>query len=92
MYTPSEKVNDQIVTNFHYHSPQGNQAERYERLRTNARELALLIATNTPTSREQSVALTKLEEACFWANAAIARNEEWDGGVLMNGPVAERAY
>jgi len=28
-----------------------------------------------PDSRERSLALTKLEEAVSWANAAIARNE-----------------
>ena len=91
MYTPSEKVNEQIVNNFTYHSVQGNQAERYERLRNAARDFALLIATNTPTSREQSVAITKLEETMMWANAAIARNEEWDGGVLMSNTMPERA-
>lgn len=25
--------------------------------------------------REKSLAMTKLEESCFWANASIARNE-----------------
>jgi hypothetical protein len=91
MYTPSQQVNDQIVNNFTYHSVQGNQQERYERLRNAAREFAMLIATNTPTSREQSVALTKLEETMMWTNAAIARNEEWDGGVLMTNSIPERA-
>jgi len=28
-----------------------------------------------PDSRERSLALTKIEEAVFWANAAIAREE-----------------
>lgn len=31
------------------------------------------IMSVTPNSREQSLALTKLEEAMFWANAAVAR-------------------
>jgi len=30
---------------------------------------------NTPESREQSLAITALEEAVMWANAAIARRE-----------------
>lgn len=29
----------------------------------------------TPKSREQSTALTNLDQVVFWANAAIARNE-----------------
>ena len=36
---------------------------------------AHLIVTLTPKSREQSLALTKLEEAIMHANSAIARNE-----------------
>jgi len=37
--------------------------------------LAIDIIQNTPPSREQSLAITHLEEAIFYANAAIARNE-----------------
>ena len=33
------------------------------------------IVKHTPPSREQSLALTALEECVMWANAAIARNE-----------------
>ena len=32
------------------------------------------VLDNVPKGREQSLALTKLEEALFWANAGIARN------------------
>lgn len=64
-----------IDTRFTYHKPQGDQADRYEKIRAHARVLANLIVTNTPESREQSLAITKLEEAVMWANAGIARNE-----------------
>ncbi|MGP3782344.1 Acb2/Tad1 domain-containing protein [Paenibacillus sp. 1A_MP2] len=37
--------------------------------------MAELIDEQTPKSREQSLAMTNLEQAVFWANAAIARNE-----------------
>jgi len=65
-----------IENNFTYHKPFGNQQERYEMLRANAKKLALSILRNCPSSREQSLAFTKLEEAVMWANAAIARNEK----------------
>ncbi len=38
-------------------------------------KLAQYVLALTPESREQSLAVTKLEEAMMWANAAIARNE-----------------
>lgn len=66
---------ERIENNFVYHPPKPGQPERYQRLREKAKELALLIVDVTPVSREQSVALTELETATFWANAAIARNE-----------------
>lgn len=67
--------NDQLDVIWTYHPPKGSQPERYLAIRGKARELAELILETTPKSREQSVALTELETAIFWANAAIARNE-----------------
>ena len=67
---------ERIIHNFTYHAPTGSQPERYDRLRTAGRELALLIEELAPSSREQSLALTHLEEAIMWANASIARNED----------------
>ena len=64
-----------IRNNFTYHPPAGDQQPRYEALRDRARHFAMLINELTPHSREQSLALTKLEECLMWANAAIARNE-----------------
>ena len=64
-----------IEKNFTYHSPKGNQSERYGRIRDKAREFAELIEAECPDSREKSIAFTKLEESVMWANASIARNE-----------------
>jgi hypothetical protein len=64
-----------VENNFTYHAPKGTQAERYVLLREHAKELAILIYGNCVESREMSLAITKLEEAVMWANAAIARNE-----------------
>ena len=67
-------IQDRIENDFTYHAPKDGQQDKYEQLRGKGKELALLIAELAPTSREQSVALTELETAIFWANAAIARN------------------
>ncbi len=64
-----------IEQNFTYHPPKADQRDRYELIRGRAKVLATLIVQQTPESREQSLALTALEEAVMWANAAIARNE-----------------
>ena len=74
-YEVTSKRNEQLNNIFTYHSPKDDQPLRYVMLRDEAKALALLIVQNTPDSREQSLALTHLEEAIFYANAAIARNE-----------------
>jgi hypothetical protein len=63
-----------IENNLTYHAPKPGQPALYEKIREKAKEFAYLIDELTPISREQSVAMTKLEEVVFWANAAIARN------------------
>ena len=60
---------------YKYHQPKNDQPERYNAIRTQAKRLAETFVNLCPDSREQSMALTKLEEATMWANAAIARNE-----------------
>lgn len=60
---------------FQYHAPKGDQAERYQDLRNGAKELAKKIEVLCPPSREASLALTNLQQAVMWANAAIAINE-----------------
>ena len=67
---------EDIENRFTYHSPIAHQVPRYSQLRESAKELALLILELTPTSREQSIAFTKLDECIMFANAAIARNEK----------------
>lgn len=76
MYTPSERTQKQIDNNFVYHKPVDGQVERYGDIRHSFGVLAMILAANCPESRELSVALTKMEEAVMWANAAIARNEK----------------
>lgn len=68
-------TNDELENRFSYHKPFGDQPERYVKIRDTAKELAIVILDCTPESREQSLALTNLEECVMWANAGIARRE-----------------
>lgn len=66
---------EELENRFTYHTPKDGQQERYERIRYKGKMLAAYINECCPESREKSLALTKIEEAVMWANAAIARNE-----------------
>jgi hypothetical protein len=68
-------VNPRIENNFKYHEPKEGQQEKYNALRSKAKELAYLIDELCPNSREKSLAITNLEQSVMWANASIARNE-----------------
>lgn len=75
-YDITEEDQARLDNNFRYHSPQPDQETRYRRIRAEGREFARTVLRNVPPSRERSLALTKIEEAVMWANAAIARNEK----------------
>jgi hypothetical protein len=78
MKTPrilTDSEDSKVNNMFTYHAPKGDQVDRYALLRDAGKSFAFLILGYTPTSREQSLAITKLEEVVMWANAAIARNE-----------------
>ena len=64
---------EELTTRFTYHAPKPGQPETYVEIRDTAKGLAELVVAKTPESREQSLALTAIEEAVMWANAAIAR-------------------
>ena len=74
-YPMTDEMASRLGNTFTYHKPKEDQADRYVALRDKAKGLAVAIAENTPPCREQSLALTKLEECVMFANAAIARNE-----------------
>jgi hypothetical protein len=76
----------EIENMFTYHSPVGDQTDRYQELRQKARELAFTIEALCPSSREKSVAFTRLQQAIMWANASITINEElFPSGVAGRG-------
>jgi len=68
-------TDEQIENIFTYHRPFGNQPQRYEDIRNEAKVLAKTIQRACPESREKSLAFTHIQQAVMWANASIAINE-----------------
>lgn len=66
-----------IANRFDFH-PASTEEKRNEHtsVRQACRRLADDLNDRLPEGREKSLAITHLEEAMFWANAAIARNQE----------------
>jgi hypothetical protein len=67
-----QTIQARIANDFTYHNPM-DRGHDFVKIREKAKELALMIADLTPSGREQSTALTRLEEAVMHANAGIAR-------------------
>lgn len=64
-----------LAHRFEYHPPKDAETRTaHERVRGHSRRLAEELDALLPEGREKSLALTKIEEAMMWANAAIARN------------------
>ncbi len=60
-----------------YHAPEkDSQVQFFQTFRADALALAERVAKEVPAGREQSLALTKIEEAVMHANAGVARNPE----------------
>lgn len=71
-----EQMAQRLANDFTYHAPFGDQPQRYERIRAAGKAFAEAIVEMSPYSREQSLALTSVDQAVMWTNAAIARNEK----------------
>jgi NAD(P)H-dependent flavin oxidoreductase YrpB (nitropropane dioxygenase family) len=70
----AKRTND-IENRFSFHPANTDeQRQQHESVRAACRTLAHLWSGSLPEGREKAVAITKLEEAMFWANAAIARS------------------
>jgi hypothetical protein len=97
---PNTTLHAELDNRFTYHRPHESQPPRYERIREAGRQYAHMLAGLCPQSRELWVALIKLDEVVFWANAAIARNEhpepasldqaKVEGGVCLGPEGVER--
>jgi len=68
-------MND-LARRFSYHHPSNvTVAESHDLVRTSIHQMARILS-ELPESRERALAMTKLEEAMFWANAAIERYQQ----------------
>lgn len=71
-----EEKHQQVEHMFTYHAPTALQKVHYAMIGDMVRRLGHLIVDHTPLSREQSLALTHLQEVRLFANAAIALNPQ----------------
>ena len=67
-----------LANRFKYHRPTDVSLTEqvFPALRGECLTLARRINTVVPDGREKALAITALEEACMWAIAGIARNQE----------------
>lgn len=76
---PAPTRKQQLATlehNLTNHPPANPQIiEKFEALRQVAKDFGAQIIVSTPQCREQSLALTNLEQSLMWAVAALARNQ-----------------
>lgn len=73
---PREGQYDRVVRSLTNQPPDQEAIERIERVRVAGRELAAAIIFESVTSREQSLALTHLEETVMWAVKGIVLEPE----------------
>ena len=60
---------------FTYHTPHGDQPNRYVKIRQAAKAFAEVVVENTLPSADQTVAVRKIREAVMVANQSIACEE-----------------
>lgn len=71
-------MNPTIEHNFRYHPPQPHTGEAHAKIRSKAKEFAVLIDELVPVNagREKAIAQTNVEQAMMWACAGIVRHSE----------------
>jgi hypothetical protein len=75
----SKQELDALKEKYTQHDVTEDQRARMEAVRAHSLEHAQFLMHFAPKSRELSLALTNLEQATMWANAAIAREKMSEG-------------
>ena len=66
--------NEDLDQRFDYHPPKTiKRQDEHAAARMLVKDVAIGLSELLPAGREAALAMTHLEEALFWANAAIAR-------------------
>lgn len=66
---------EDLANRFKYHSPNAHKVSLHESVRENCFGVAVWLNDVLPEGREKALAITKLEEVTFWANASLARSK-----------------
>lgn len=70
---------EEIDNRFGYHPPRSQKrVGQHQVVRNLFRNIAMSLVDLLPEGREKSTCITRLEEAMFWANAALARSPDPD--------------
>ena len=72
MSLTDQEIKDRVT----YHAPTEKAGLAHGIIRDSIKKALETVNYVVPPGREQSVAITKLEEAMFWSNAGIARNHD----------------
>lgn len=73
----SHRPIDDLANRFQYHPPRTETRRTlHEDVRSSCLSLARDLDNLLPDGREKSLAITRLEEAMFWGNAALARRPD----------------
>lgn len=65
----------ELIKRFGYHPASDTIADKLTQIRAECLLAARSLILHTPEGREQSLAITKLEEAMMWAIAAVVREQ-----------------
>jgi hypothetical protein len=77
MFHSTEQSTKDIAHRFAFHAATTSEKRAtHGSVRDALGAVAHTVDVLVPVGREKALAITKLEEAMFWANAAIARNQE----------------